>query len=283
MKKILFYGNCQIASLNTILSNNKEFEQALLPCWKDFEKEEFLDLIKSSDVIITQPIKKNYRDKDYLDTEFVLDNSNKTTKIIIIPSLYFNFYYFDLTYKFFKEGSSAEPLKKPHEYHYHSVIESYKKDEKIESVFENYIDNKNLKNKEELEDIADRSIEELASREGEMLKYKNIKDCSIITVSDFIKNNYKKKLLFYSMNHPSKHLFKHIIDQIESILNIKADCGIDPLREDYRGILYRCIQNVVEFNIRQEQPKMLDINDSKTIIEQYYKTYDDNQLKNKFT
>ena len=280
MNKIFFYGNCQITSLKTILSNNKE--TSLLTCWQDFKKEEFLNLIKSSDVIITQPIKKNYREKDYVHTEFVLENSNRDTKVIILPSLYFNFYYFDLTYKFFKEGSDHRPLKDPSDYHYNSIIKSYNNNEKIESIFENYIDNENLKSKEELQDIADKSIEELISREKEMLSYKEIKDCSIITISDFIKNNYKKKLLFYSMNHPSKYVFHHIVDQIKTVLNVDSDYEVDPLRNDYRGILYRCMQKVVEFDIQNEKPKLLDIYDKRMIVEKYYKVYDDKNLKNKF-
>jgi hypothetical protein len=282
MNKVFFYGNCQIASINTILSINKGLKQSLLPCWQDFTKEEFLDLIKSSDVIITQPIRKNYKEKDYTHTEFILENSNRDTKIIIVPSLYFNFYYFDLTYKFFKEESDKKPLKDPSDYHYHSIIKSYNNNEKIKSVFENYIDNENLKSKDELEGIADQSIKELISREIEMLKYKDIRDCSIVTISDFIKNNYKKKLLFYSMNHPSKHVFHHVVDQIKKVLNIDENNEVDPLRDDYRGILYRCIQKVVEFNIEEEKPKLLDINDPRMIVEQYYKTYDDKKLRNKF-
>ena len=281
--KLFFYGNCQMGSLQAILSNNKEFDQFLLPCWKDFTKEEFLDLMKSSDVIITQPIKKNYKKKDYTHTEFVLENSNRDTKIIIIPSLFFNFYYFDLTYKFFKEGSdNNSPLKDPSDYHYNSIIKSYNNNEKIESIFENYIDNENLKSKEELQDIADKSIEELISREKEMLSYKDIKDCSIITISDFIKNNYKKKLLFYSMNHPSKYVFHCIVDQIKTFLNVDSNYEVDPLRNDYRGILYSCIQKVVEFNIQDEKPKLLNIYDKRMIVEKYYKVYDDKNLRNKF-
>jgi hypothetical protein len=282
MEKILFYGNCQIASLNTILSRNKQFEQSLLTCWKDFEKEEFLDSIKRSDVIVTQPIKKNYRGKDYTHTEFILENSTKNTKIIIVPSIYFNFYYFDLTYKFFKEGSDFIRLKDPSDYHYHSIIKSYNNNEKIENVFENYIDNENLKSIEELENIANQSIKELVLREDEMLKYKEIKDCTIITISDFIKNNYKKKLLFYSMNHPSKYIFYYILDQIKQILNIDGNREIDPLRSNYRGILYRCIQKVVEFNIEEEKPKLLDTSDPRTIVEKYYISYNNNQLRNRF-
>jgi hypothetical protein len=269
-----------MASLKTIISKNKE--TSLLTCWKDFTKEEFLDSIKSSDVIITQPIKKNYREKDYVHTEFVLENSNKNTNIIIVPSLYFNFYYFDLTYKFFKEGSDKKPIKNPSDYHYHSIIKSYNNNEKIKSIFENYIDNENLKSTEELEGTADQSIKELISREIEMLKYKDIRNCSIVTISDFIRNNYKKKLLFYSMNHPSKHVFHHVVDQIKKVLNVDSNYEVDPLRNDYRGILYRCIQKVVEFNIQDEKPKLLDIYDKRMIVEKYYKVYDDKNLRNKF-
>jgi hypothetical protein len=64
-----------------------------------------------------------------------------------------------------------------------------------------------------------------------MLKYSNLRDCLIICSSNFIENNYKDKLLFYSMNHPSKYIFHDIAEKLLDYLKIYKNINyyIDPL------------------------------------------------------
>lgn len=287
MKNILFYGNCQTGGIKDIIYNCiNHFNIVTIPCFADIiEKNTFLNHIKNADIIITQPIHNNYRGTDYLHTEFILKHANLSTKIIIFPSLHFNFYYFDYGYKFLNNN---ELLREPGDYHYYGLIECYKNSKSISDFFNEFVNNVNLKTKEELENIANDSLNELKNRENEMLNYQNIRDCYIIHSSEFILNNYKNKLLFFSVNHPTKYLFHDIAEKIINYLNLpqKIDYSIDPLHFNQRGILYKCIQNVVNFNLNNSEykPHLYDykLEDSKDIIQKYYDTYDNiNDLKNK--
>ena len=281
-KNILFYGNCQMNSIKDIIYESlNNFNVTFIACYDDLiEKTKFTDYIKNADVIITQPIHPGYRDTDYLHTEFILENAKINAKIIINPSMLFNFYYFDYRYKHL---NNKELLKKPSDYHYINLINYYQNDKTIDDFINDYINNPNLKSKEELENIANDSINELQRREDEMLKYTKIRDCYILTISEYIKNNYKKQLLFYSINHPTKYIFQDLACKIISYLDLekKINYNIDPLYFNQRGILYKCICNVVEFNIDEYKPYLCNfrIEEPQNIIKKYYDTYTDIDLK----
>lgn len=136
-----------------------------------------------------------------------------------------------------------------------------------------------------MENIALSSIKELEKRENEMITYNNLHKCDIITVSNCINDNYKNTLLFYSMNHPTKFLFHYIVKQIINILNIDDlnNYEIDPLASNERGILYKCIQNVVEFDITKHTPRLCKYNleTKEEIIAKYIEIYNEIDLKSK--
>lgn len=67
----------------------------------NIDQAEFTYLINKCDIIITQPIQDNYRNKSYLSTSYIINNKKSECKIILFDSCYFSFYYFDLTYKIF--------------------------------------------------------------------------------------------------------------------------------------------------------------------------------------
>lgn len=281
-KNIFFYGNCQTGCIKEIISNSlKNFTVNVVPCFADIiDKNKFINYIKSADIIVTQPIHPNYRNTDYLHTEFILQNARPETKIIIFPSIYFDFYYFDLKYKFKKDN---ELLRIPSDYHYEGLIECYINDKSTDDYFNNWINNLSLKSLNELENLANNSIQELERRENEILNYKNIRDCFIIESSGFIRENYKKKLLFYSMNHPTKYVFHDIAEKIVNYLNLNNNINynIDPLSSNERGILYKCIQNVVEFNLNDYQPRLnkFNLESTKDIINKYFDIYTELKIK----
>ena len=88
---IFFYGNCQVSAvMNTFLTQHSK---RCLMCWQsDITEDQIIQEIKLADVIITQPIADNYRDKHYLSTKYIIKTANYATKIIIFPSLHFDFY-----------------------------------------------------------------------------------------------------------------------------------------------------------------------------------------------
>jgi hypothetical protein len=99
MLNILFYGNCQLTAVCETLHLDKDFFQTFsIPCWStDCGKTEFTDIIEKCDVIITQSINDCYRNVDYLSTSYIINNSKKDCKIIIVDNCYFDFYYFDVS------------------------------------------------------------------------------------------------------------------------------------------------------------------------------------------
>jgi len=271
---ILFYGNCQLyCIMKTLNLHSQNFVEKLIECFStSINETEFTNLIKEQDIIITQSICDNYRDKPYLSTNFIIQNCKKSCKIIIFDSCYFDFYYFDVTYNLF---NTKVTLNQPIDYHYNKMMECYKNNVSAEYFLENIVNNKDLKTKEDLENYANKSLEELRKRYLESIqKYKNNENIHIITCYDYIKNNYKDKLLFYSFNHPTKFVIQSICEQIIQILNINntIDYNVDELNY-IKCIIYKCIQKAVNFNVNDFKPLTCEKQDIKKITELYYDAY----------
>ena len=267
----LFYGNCQLGALsNTLKLSN---EQIYIPCWtNEMTEEEFTAIIKKADIIITQPINNNYKDKFYFSTEYIIKTCKESTKIFIFPSLHFEFYYPDLMYRVLNDGSH---LNEPSPYHYKSIIDNFSKG--IDYILENCVDNKNYKTEEELFCNADNSITELNSREELIDKYGEINAMVIkIKVSHFIKEHFQQKLLFYSMNHPTPYILQYISEFIKDILSFgEINYDFDGLAGSDRCILYSCIQKCVEFDLTLHTCRLnkYNLENKIDIIKKYIECY----------
>jgi hypothetical protein len=236
-------------------------------------------MIQTSDIIITQPINDNYRNKTYLSTKYIMENCNKDTIIIVFDSCHFDFYYFDLKYQ---KDNNNKLFRRPSDYHYGELINCYINKLSPAYFKKHFVDNENLKTKEELENIASNSIEQLLIRNNNCEKIYKGNNIFFIGIGQFVKDNYKNKLLFYSMNHPSKYLFHYISEKIINILKIKNNINYfcDPL-ENYKGLIYKCIQQNVNFNITDYNPKVLNKNNTIDIINLYYSQYDKYNLSSR--
>jgi len=274
MKSILFYGNCQIHAIyKTLNMSSNDYTSFVIPCWNDnINKEYFTDIINKCDIIITQPVNDNYRDVDYLSTNYIINNSRKDCIIILFDSCYFNFYYFDLTYKFFNNSI----LNKPIDYHYTKMIECYTDNKSINYYIENYVNNEELKTYDELDIIAENSLNELKLRYTKNKEQYNKENIYIITTHEFIKNNYKDILLFYSMNHPTKYIIQYICSEIITVLNEKntIDYNIE-LLDNTKCIIYKCIKKNVNFNIEYFEALTLNKTNIVDITHLYYDAYKD--------
>lgn len=274
--KILFFGNCQPPAIMKCLNLNKSYITHYESCYlSTLNKKEFTKLIKEYDVIITQPIKKNYRNLDYLNTAYIINNTNGI--VLIFNSLYFTFYYPDLKYV----RQNKKVLNEPASYHYQYMIDYYKKNDTVQNYLDNCVNNSDLISKESLLELANKSINALRSREKdareEFCKKSNV---YFISLADYIEKNYRKKLLFYSMNHPSKYLLQFICENIINILNIdnSIDYTKDPLNK-VRCIMYKCLENSVEFKINNDI-KLNNLTDEFSISKLYFDTYDKINFKN---
>lgn len=271
--KILFYGNCQPGALREMLNMlNHDY----ICCHNtDITQNDFLNKLLMYDIIITQPIADNYRDKPYLSTKFVIEHCKTNCKIIIVDIIYFNFYYFDLSYTQFNNSR----LSKPCDYHYNLMQECYKKGNNIKYYIDNIVNNVHLKSNVELENIANNSLCELKKRyEQNQQKYVG-SNIQFIYTGDYIKENYKHKLLFYSMNHPSKYVLQFVCESILKILDIPTNTinyEINPLSQT-KCIIYKCIQSCVHFDINKCEKYMCAKTSINEICELYYNTY--NEIK----
>jgi hypothetical protein len=288
MINILFYGNCQTKAiketLHIPLTKYKIYD---IYCWNtDIDKNTFTNIIQECDIIITQSICDNYRDVDYLSTTYIVNNLKKYSKLIIFDSCFFNYYYFDLKYTSYNN----EILHIPIDYHYNNMMECFKNNKSIDYYIENYVNNKELMTNDELEIIANNSLNELKNRyHNNIQKYiilnnhDNIfnKNIYIISIYNFIKNNYKKKLLFYSMNHPTKYVIQYLCENIikyikKNTLNLFHDItinyNIDSL-DNPKCIIYKCIQKNVNFEISKHIPLTSGKSTIQEITQLYYDTY----------
>jgi hypothetical protein len=274
-KNILFYGTCQSKGIKDVLNlSDNDFIQYHIQCYStNITKDELNNILHVCDIIITQPVPDNYRDVDYLSTTYIINTCKKDCKVLIYQRQYFNFYYYDTLY--YKINN--EDLHKPNDYHYQEMINYYKNNKSCSDYINNIVNNKNLKSKEELDYIANESIQYLFDRDRDIrdqyLKG-NTGNIIYISIVQYIKDNYKKKLLFYSMNHPTNILLQYIAEKIIDKLNFNnsINYNADPLNEP-KCILYKCIQNSVDFDISNEKVGLCDKNDIDSIVNLYYDTY----------
>jgi len=243
MKNILFYGNCQLEKIKDILClSSEEFNINFVPCFKtEYTDIEFEWIIKNSDIIITNPISDNYRNKYYLASNYLVNKCKENAVIIFVNNCHFDFYYFDLFYD-------------SNNYCHKYMIDCIDKKLDVSYYEKKYVNNNYLKTSIELDDIFKNNITKLNQRYTDMFQYTK-KNTYFINIIPFIENNYKNKLLFYTFNHPTKYLLQFIALEIISILNIKntMDYQLDPFSNE-RCILYSCIQKMVDFDIKNHTP-----------------------------
>jgi hypothetical protein len=256
MKNILFYGNCQLEKIKDILClSSDKFNLNFIPCFlTEYTDIEFDWIIKNSDIIITQPIVDNYRNKYYLSSNYVVNKCKENAIIIFLNNCHFDFYYIDLKYKSDKYC---------HEY----IIDCINNNKDVDHYKKMYVENSNLKTKDELQEIFDKNINNLKKRYEDMFKYRK-QNTYFITIIPFIEKNYKDKLLFYTFNHPTKYLLQYIALEIIKILHIPntIDYHLDPFSQNEKCILYSCIQKMVNFDIRNHAPYMNNCNNISDIF-----------------
>ena len=274
MPTVLFYGNCQAYAVKEVLNLGDEWTQYHVQCFStDISQKDFDDILQKCDVIITQPIHDNYRDIEHLSTTYIVNKCNSAIcTILIFDSCHFDFYYFDMTYK---EHNGAA-IDKPVAYHYNKMMEYYLNKSPEDDYVNEIVNNIHLKTKEELELLANNSILELRRRSKQTIeRYKSNYNVRYAFSNHFILHNYKDKLLFYSMNHPTKWLLHHICEQIVVSLKIlnRINYDVDPLQFPTKGILYKCLQQVVHFDIEIYQPHLAGKTTVKSITKKYYEAY----------
>jgi hypothetical protein len=290
LKKFTIIGNCQAKSLSEFLLSNNDFLQLyhyvkindIFRMNEDELNDLYINILPILDLIIIQPISENYRNNYKYSTKSILNNVNINCKKIMFPSLYFD-YYHPYTCYIYDKNNPAWKLGCPFDYHDKNIINLYINNH-TKSNLENFLLNEykiklfdqNILDDNYFINKLNTNINNLIDRENKYINYCT-KDTIIIKSSKFILENYKKNLLFYTINHPTKYLFYYISDKILTFLNIPIldyPDNIDPLK----GLIipiYKCIEKYVDFNIDyylnfRHYDLILDDNN---IIQQYIDAY----------
>ena len=240
---ILLYGNCQLEELGNIIEPNKNYKIYNLKCWEtNISKIEMVNLIKNMDLIIMHCVEDNYRNINHLSTTFIINNSNATTKFFIITNFYFPYYYFDSYY----DPDSVF-------YYEYKELKNYKSNKTKIKFINEVLYNEDFKSIEDLKKIEDYSFDQLEKRLKIIELYKKTytnKNIEIINLIPFIKDNFKKELLFYSLNHPTEVLFHKLCEMINiKIENILVFNYEKQIFNFSKCLLYSCLQKDLEFDI----------------------------------
>lgn len=259
--KVLLYGNCQTWAISQIIQHSN-VEIKNVQCHSTLlTKKEFDCEIKSADVIITQPIRENYRDKKYLSTSYVTKNANKNAEIILFPSLMAgNIYYFDaISNESVKQATTTA-------FTHETLVNYYMEGGTDVNYFNtNFVSNKKLLTNKQLESNAQIVIGELKLREDEAIKQYGL---PFIPMSHFIEDNYKNNLLFYMPNHGTAHLYQYLAQKICEKVGISldsVDLKTDPQQQHNRLIVYSCLENIVKFNTSECLPPKLQLDDNSSV------------------
>jgi len=267
MKNILFYGNCQLECIkNTMNLPSTMCTNTFIPCFSTLLSEiEFDDILKQSDIVITQPICDNYRDKYYLASNYVVNKCKEGAIVIFVNNCHFDFYYLDLIYD------------KSDKYSHTCMMDCIEKNLGVDYYRQKYVENDDLKSVDELQVILDSTLMSLKNHYESMLQYKK-PYTHFINIIPFIEENFKEKLLFYTFNHPSKHLLQFIALEIVKILNLPNTINrqLDHFSLD-RYILYSCIQKIVHFDVEQCKPFIHGNSDLNTIYNSYMKSNEEEE------
>ncbi len=144
-------------------------------------------LIQNCDLIILQAIRKS--NVNIIHHNYIKSIIKPNCKCILIPHYTFSGYYYPL-----------------------NILDDNNINENIpKTQLQNYIETILFDKQEQIVEHLNNELEHI----------KILDKDSDIECYDFIKNNYKKNLLFYSRSYPTSILFHYIAQEILKLLNIK--------------------------------------------------------------
>ena len=246
IKKYTTYGSCQADTLAQILNSNAEFRSKYeyIPTKrvKLLTEDDIHDLndnvFSKLDLFIYQPI---YNYHPHMSTKYIIENVLKPECIkIVFPFLHFTAYH--------PQTIAVAGIDEFTSYHDINLMKLYV--EKNSINLDNFIETINSSNyydQEYLMKLVNKNILNFRVREINFDQQGHY-----IPVSDFIINNYQKKLLFYTFNHPSKYILQYIVIEIFKYLNISIsfDDNIDTL-SSFIMLIYNSVHK--NLNLQFEQ------------------------------
>jgi len=279
--KVLLYGNCQVSKLiHSGLFTQCKVENIL--CYAtNISQKSFLNTIKDADIIITQPIKSDYRGKNYLGTDYICKHRKKDSVLLMIPSIFGGVYFPDLVYV---KNNLGGLVTNPCDYHYLNLIKYYLSKKPVNMFYDEVFDNSDYIDNAELSNHISTTIQLISNKE--QVAKETYPDANFIDVSNYIRDNWVDKLLFYSVNHPTNYIYNYILNNIVDRELVKiSNCGMEKtsypeniythIPGEQRGIMYKSVRDQLKFDINCYKPCMNGITDNYKIINEYYTSYNE--------
>jgi len=264
MKRILLYGNCQLGAVLACM-NLKEAVYEHIICHKtDISKNEFAAKIAECDILITQNIAKGYRNKGYLDTEWVVEAAGSSKQILVLDTCHFRTYFYDYI-------ASPEWAGSVSAYSYKAMLEYIEQGKTVEEYINDVVLNEDYRDGSFLEKQARQDLKEL-ERRGRVIdsKFGTNPNVAVVHIHDFVQDNYRSQLLFHSVNHPAGALLRFMGEKILNICKLDGTIRkrLDPLGAE-RCILYHSLRGLVSFPMREPSSKDKQYG-LKTLCERYW-------------
>jgi hypothetical protein len=255
MIKYTIYGSCQAGAIRNILSSCPEFSKkyeyiAVKPFFEMSrgDIDEFLTkTCPQLGLFIYMPLLDPHIKE--AKTSNVLNYLSKDCHRITFPRCYLSAYFPDVRQVRVKETGGW--VSTPGPYHNVALVRALKSSPaRLTELFEREINDEAYYNEKWLQSLLLEDLERLVCREREMTTDGT---SHVIVISDFIRENYRKLQLFYTLNHPSRHLLQHICAGILSHLKLPLNynMSIDPLRNS-RSPIYPAVRRALKLEFTQE-------------------------------
>ena len=231
--KAAFIGNCQMEAITKIIGSSFNFGKLYTIEYTNIihkiTKDEMLhfinNILTTLKLLIYHPITDNYRINDGCRdgiSIFSLNNIRKflpkTCKLVVVPNAYFTGYFPKMFYLKTSDGENVS--KYGIDYHDKNILEFYylenNNNDNVNRLVNNYYDINYYNQIESLSNI-EQSIINLEKRE---------KFCDII-ISDYIAKEYRNVKLFNTINHPTTHLMKIIVNRLLKHLAVEVDISFN--------------------------------------------------------
>lgn len=211
MDRVVVVGNCQAKALEMMLGTNEEFSRRFefvsFPAVHEIPAETVPELHKAvadSAVSILQRVDDDYRDGIGLGTE-TLARIAGTATVVRWPSVYWAGYFPELFY--LRDMAGRPVVDGPFDYHDRSILRAYASGLDVDATC------RLLEDREQPSDApawAENATAELDIR-GQ--------DCDI-QVTDFIDTQFRRELLFFTMNHPANHALEFVAQGVTDLLAV---------------------------------------------------------------
>lgn len=249
----ILIGNCQIVNIRKMLLSSKRFQSQYIiidipPIYMIADT--LIEMIEDSQYIfencslyVTQYIHRDNGYISFLSTENIKMLMNKSCRMLIVPTLYFDLYFpqtvhQDKENKFLKEvGITVFPYGD-------CILNELSKKYSVEEIQE-IVKWDNLFSVRLLRWHFQTSLAEMLERE---------KKCDIV-ISDFILENFSKYQLFYTKNHPVETVFIELGKRILEKLGFE-DGRVENVRlqrlDACQELIYPSVSEFYHFSFKKE-------------------------------